>query len=312
MAADTDQPIIIKRIKKSKHAAHGGAWKIAYADFVTAMMAFFLLLWLISMTTPEQKKGIADYFAPPNVSESTSGAGGVLGGTAYDQLQAKLSGSNTDAKTQTSPDSKRKTGPMVAVRGGADANDKSLPQAAKAPAYASSSEVDLQSHFDQSFEGAAASIMQAWHAMPDITDVAASLVLQQTKQGLNIKIEDQNGRPMFVRGSKELTADAKEAIAAIAPVLQRLPNQISISGFTQAGIDYADPQYGPWELSSDRANEVRDVLGQFGLSNDHIASVTGRGTAEPLFPNDPYLSANDRVEITLLYQNPPAPPGLAP
>ena len=81
MAGDAKklQPIIIKRVKKGGHAAHGGAWKIAYADFVTAMMAFFLLLWLISMTTPEQKKGIADYFAPPNVSETTSGAGGVLG-----------------------------------------------------------------------------------------------------------------------------------------------------------------------------------------------------------------------------------------
>ena len=73
--ANADQPIIIKKVKRGKHAAHGGAWKIAYADFVTAMMAFFLLLWLISMTTPEQKKGIADYFAPPNVSQSTSGAG---------------------------------------------------------------------------------------------------------------------------------------------------------------------------------------------------------------------------------------------
>jgi chemotaxis protein MotB len=310
--ANADQPIIIKKVKRGKHAAHGGAWKIAYADFVTAMMAFFLLLWLISMTTPEQKKGIADYFAPPNVSQSTSGAGGVLGGTAYDQQQDKLSGSNTDAKTATSPESQRRTGPMVAVRGGADAKDKTQPQLAKAPDYAASAVADLSSHFDQDFAGAAASIMQAWHALPDITNIADSLVLQQTKQGLNIKIEDQNGRPMFVRGSKELTADAKEAIAAIAPVLQRLPNQIAIAGFTQAGISYAHPGYGPWELSSDRANEVRDVLGEYGLGNDHIASVTGRGTAEPLFPNDPYLSANDRVEITLLYQNPPAPPGLKP
>jgi chemotaxis protein MotB len=148
--------------------------------------------------------------------------------------------------------------------------------------------------------------------LPNITDIADSLVLEQTKQGLNIKIEDQNGRPMFVRGSKELMPDARAAIAAIAPVLQRLPNQISISGFTQAGMDYADPAYGPWELSTDRANVVRDVLGEYGLADPHVASVTGRGTAEPLFPNDPYLSANDRVEITVLYQNPPVPPGLKP
>ena len=87
--ADYNQPIIIKRVKKAAHVHHGGAWKIAYADFVTAMMAFFLLLWLISMTTDEQKKGLADYFSPTNVSESNSGAGGVLAGTALDDSGAK-------------------------------------------------------------------------------------------------------------------------------------------------------------------------------------------------------------------------------
>ena len=103
MAAES--PFVIKKIKKTEHPHHGGAWKIAYADFVTAMMAFFLLLWLISMTTPEQKKGIADYFAPPNVSETTSGAGGVLGGTALDNdSQAKLQGSPTEAQALTAPE----------------------------------------------------------------------------------------------------------------------------------------------------------------------------------------------------------------
>src|ERR1051325_4976009 len=97
---DYHQPIIVKKVKKHGHAHHGGAWKIAYADFVTAMMAFFLLLWLISMTTPEQKKGLADYFAPPNVSESNSGAGGVTGGTAFTEQGAKIAAeSKRDALT---------------------------------------------------------------------------------------------------------------------------------------------------------------------------------------------------------------------
>src|ERR1700743_2824466 len=111
MAAHDDL-LIVKKIKKGGHAHHGGAWKIAYADFVTAMMAFFLLLWLISMTTPEQKKGIADYFAPTAVSNSTSGARGVLGGTAYDDIGAKMSGSATDATTFTAPKSETNKGPM--------------------------------------------------------------------------------------------------------------------------------------------------------------------------------------------------------
>src|SRR3569833_4365306 len=102
MAAD--QPFVIKKVKKAEHAHHGGAWKIAYADFVTAMMAFFLLLWLMSMTTPEQKKGIADYFAPPNVSQTTSGAGGVLGGTAYENdPTAKMAGSPNEAESFPAP-----------------------------------------------------------------------------------------------------------------------------------------------------------------------------------------------------------------
>lgn len=114
--ARNDQPFIIKKIKKTAHAHHGGAWKIAYADFVTAMMAFFLLLWLISMTTPEQKKGLADYFAPPNVSESTSGAGGVMGGLAFAEQGAKISAdANKDALT--APESSE-AGPQAEARGG--------------------------------------------------------------------------------------------------------------------------------------------------------------------------------------------------
>jgi chemotaxis protein MotB len=309
--ADADQFFIIKKVKKSKHAHHGGAWKIAYADFVTAMMAFFLLLWLISMTTPEQKKGIADYFAPPNVSETTSGAGGVLGGTAYDNNQAKMQGAPTDAKAFTSPDSVRKNGPMVAVRGGDREKSGQRDQAASAET-ANSSQTELRSHFNQDYEGAAASIRQAWQAMPDVTDIAQDLVLDETKDGLNIRIEDQQGRPMFPEGSKDPYEATRKAIAALAPILQKLPNQIAISGYTAAATQYPDPRYGAWDLSADRANAVRDILSQYGLSDDHIASVTGKATADPLFPNDPYLAANDRVEITVLYQPPPVPPDMKP
>jgi chemotaxis protein MotB len=311
MAGD-DRPFVIKKIKKSAHVHHGGAWKIAYADFVTAMMAFFLLLWLISMTTPEQKKGIADYFAPPNVSESTSGAGGVLGGTAYDNLQAKMSGSATEAKVFTAPDSDRKVGPMVAVRGGDLEQSGQEHEKPAATNSSSTSASDISSHFDQSFQGAAASIRQAWQAMPDITDLEQNLVLEKTQEGLNIKIEDQQGRPMFAEGSKDLNAAALKAVAAIAPALQKLSNQVEIRGFTAAGVRFSNPSYGPWELSADRANTVRDVLSEYGLSDDHIASVTGKASGDPLFPNEPYLAANDRVEITVLYQTPPVPPDLAP
>jgi chemotaxis protein MotB len=104
----------------------------------------------------------------------------------------------------------------------------------------------------------------------------------------------------------------RKAIAAMAPSLARLPNQIRITGHTAAGGTYADPHYGPWELSFDRANVVRQILEEFGLPDERIESVVGRGDADPFFPNDPYLSANQRVSILLVYENPPVPVGLAP
>jgi len=287
MAAES--PFVIKKIKKTEHPHHGGAWKIAYADFVTAMMAFFLLLWLISMTTPEQKKGIADYFAPPNVSETTSGAGGVLGGTALDNdSQAKLQGSPTEAQALTAPENDH-PGPLLSVKGGSEAV-KGPPDEAK-----STSKVDIASHFDQQFKAAAESIRQAWQAMPQVTDIAQNLRVDETKNGLNIKIMDQDGRRMFPEGSKYPIEAVRQAISALAPILQKLPNQIQISGHTASGSKTNNPGYGPWELSMDRADSVRQILGEFGLGDDHINSVTGHASADPLFPNDPYLSGNERV-----------------
>lgn len=305
--ADYDQPIIIKKIKKTKHAHHGGAWKIAYADFVTAMMAFFLLLWLISMTTPEQKEGLANYFAPPNVSLSNSGAGGIMGGTAMDQNGAQMAGAAPDATIDVSLSPEGGTmGSQGAVLGNQNGL-KSDEQVASAAAA-----VDIKSTYDQDFHAAAASIRQAWQAMPDIAQIADNLLIEETKDGLNIEIVDQEGRPMFPEGSKYPIEATRKAIAAIAPILQQLNNQIKISGHTAAGAHYDNPRYGPWDLSSDRANTVRSILGEFGLSDDHISAVTGRSTTDPFFPNEPYMAANERIKITLLYEAPPVPNNLKP
>ncbi len=306
--ADYDQPIIIKKIKKVTHASHGsGAWKIAYADFVTAMMAFFLLLWLISMTTDEQKKGLADYFSPPNVSATTSGAGGVLGGTALDAEGGKLTPFVPDASQITfTSDDTTEFGSPEAVPGGRDIEIERERDAKV------SAQEEVNSKFDQSYQGAAASVRQAWQALPDLTALADNIIVEETPEGLNIVISDDAGRPMFPEGSKFPTEAARQAIAAIAPILGKLPNQIDISGHTAAGGTYPNPRYGAWELSSDRANVVRAILGEFGLADDRIHSVAGRATAEPFFPNDPYLSGNERIEILVLNEAPPVPPDLEP
>src|SRR5690349_12978654 len=147
--ASNEQPFIIKRIKKAAHAHHGGAWKIAYADFVTAMMAFFLLLWLISMTTPEQKKGLADYFAPPNVSESPSGAGGVMGGQALAEEGAKIRQESTK-DALTAPESSE-AGPKTEAKGGSDEDGGNIKSALLA------STLDMNSKLNKDFHSAAAS-----------------------------------------------------------------------------------------------------------------------------------------------------------
>jgi chemotaxis protein MotB len=305
--SDYDQPIIVKRVRKARHAAHGGAWKIAYADFVTAMMAFFLLLWLISMTTDEQKKGLADYFSPPNVSATSSGAGGVLGGTALDDEGGKMTPFVPEA-TQTNFTSHDTTqlGSPEAVPGGRDIEIERERDAKLA------AQQEVNSRFDQSYQGAAASIRQAWQAMPELTAFADNIVVEETPEGLNLVIFDDKGRPMFPEGSKFPTETARQAIAAIAPILGKLPNQIDISGHTAAGGSYPNPRYGAWELSSDRANVVRAILGEFGLAEERIHAVAGRAGAEPFFPNDPYLSGNERIEILVLNEAPPVPPDLTP
>ncbi|MFC3703365.1 flagellar motor protein MotB [Devosia honganensis] len=305
--ANYDQPIIIKKIRKRKHPHHGGAWKIAYADFVTAMMAFFLLLWLISMTTPEQKQGLADYFAPAAVSLSSSGAGGVMGGNAMDDTGDLMSGSSVEVVVEApaSPQS-ADTGAAEASLGGPARQPGSENQAS------SDSEFNLKAIDSQAFHSAAASIRQAWQAMPELTPFMDNLLIEQTEEGLDIQIIDQQGQPMFPEGSKYPLEPTRAAIAAIAPVVQQLNAQITISGHTAAGGRYDNPRYGPWELSADRANVVRSVLGEFGLSEDRIKSVIGRATDEPFFPNDPYMAANERVRITVLQVPPPVPAGLRP
>ncbi len=306
--ANFEQPIIIKKVKKGGHAHHGGAWKIAYADFVTAMMAFFLLMWLINMTTVEQKQGLADYFSPPSISLSaSSGADGVMGGQSMDDAGSNKSGSAADmtAKEPGSPSDKASGDAGQAVGGEARESGSEL-QAS------SDSEFNLKSVSAEEFHSAAASIRQAWQSMPELTPFMDNLMIEETEDGLDIQIVDQQGRRMFPEGSKYPLEPARLAIAAMAPYLQQLNAQLTISGHTAAGGRYENPRYGSWELSADRANVVRSTLGEFGVADDRIKSVAGRSTDEPFFPNDPYMAANERVKITVIKTPPPVPMSLKP
>lgn len=291
-----DRPILIKKVKKvAGHGHHGGAWKVAYADFVTAMMAFFLLMWLINTTDPEQKRGIAEYFAPANVSASTSGSGGILGGTSLgDSEGAKGAGSNAVIE-QLAPEA-----PDAPQEAGQNSNLASASEAALRAEIARREAAD--------FASAAESLRQAMQSMPELAELSKQLIIDQTPEGLRIQLVDQEGRSMFENGSARPNPRAQLLLRAVAKVINQLPNRISITGHTSAvaGSSRASSA-GDWPLSSARADASRLTLQGAGVNTDRVYSVAGKAGSDPLYPDDPSLAGNRRIAIVLLREAPVLP-----
>ncbi|HVW93053.1 MAG TPA: flagellar motor protein MotB [Devosia sp.] len=275
---------------------HGGqAWVVTFADLVSLLMAFFVML--LSFSVQDQAK-YAD------VSGSMKDAFGVV--TARDKNGVIERNGNPLREFLRDVGTQKTDG---AVEFATQDHTDNQNQGQEANTF---SKEKTAIERQQQFALAAASLKQAWQDLPDITSISDNLIVTPTKDGLNITIADQDGRAMFPEGSKYPFEVTRKAIAAMAPALAKLPNQISISGHTAAGANYANPNYGQWELSFDRADVTRQILEEFGLPPDRIQEVTGRGDTEPFFPNDPYLSANQRVTITVLFQPPPVPIDLKP
>ncbi len=165
---------------------------------------------------------------------------------------------------------------------------------------------------DQAFALATASLRQALQDMPELTEASKHIVFEETKEGLNINIVDQDGRSMFPEGSKEPYERTRTIIEKIAGALKAVPYRISITGHTSASQTAPQPGYGPWNLSVDRANAVRQILEEEGYPSSNIYEVAGKADTDPLFPDDPYMAANRRVTITLMHEAPPVPPDLQP
>lgn len=292
-----EQPIIIKKIKKGGGGGHhGGAWKVAYADFVTAMMAFFLLMWLINTTSPEQKRGIADYFAPASVSQTMSGAGGILAGSALGNDGSKSAGSS-DVIEELAPSSQNPNDGDS--KEGAKAKD---PQEAAAAAMAEAQAVREQA----AFQSAAQSLRQALQSMPELAELSKNIIIDETPEGLRIQLIDQEGRAMFNQGSTQPNDRAKVLLRAISKTINQLPNRISIYGHTSASANGAKPE-GDWSLSSARADASRKVLQGAGVDADRVYQVSGKAASEPLYPDDPMLPGNRRIAIVLLREAPVLP-----
>ena len=294
MAYGNDAPILIKKVKKVVAGGHhGGAWKVAYADFVTAMMAFFLLMWLINTTSPEQKKGIADYFAPASVAATSSGSGGILGGTSLGQDGAKSAGTSAVVE-HLAPPSPPQTTP-----------GKTTPAAQDAQAQA-----QAKREADE-FQSAAESLRQAMQSLPELAELSKQVLVDQTPEGLRIQLVDQEGRSMFEPGSSRPNDRARLLIRAVAKVVNQLHNRITVAGHTSAGAA-GDRAADDWALSSGRANASRAVLQEAGVDPDRVYQVSGKASSDPLFPDDPTLAGNRRIAIVLLREKPVLPANAAP
>ncbi len=339
MAEEGAQPIIIKRGKKGHAAHHGGAWKLAYADFVTAMMAFFLLLWLLNAVTEEQLQGIADYFAPTTVSQSNNGAGGMLGGQVIGK-GAETSNSAppaialslppptigqggeslTDAKEGMSdqdleglsdkPNEQAGTG--LAKSGTGKPKDiKSTKTEETVPARSPSEQqlADAQAAKEQQeFERAQAQLKQAINSIPELAKLADSLLVDNTPEGLRIQIVDQEGLAMFPSGSADMFGHTRALLNLVSRVIKQLPEKISISGHTDSVPFAGGTNYTNWELSADRALAARRVLtSEGGVPPNRIERVVGQADTQPLLKDDPTNPRNRRLTIVLLRQNQTGP-----
>jgi chemotaxis protein MotB len=179
-------------------------------------------------------------------------------------------------------------------------------------------ESDIRQHHgaklkqDRKFALATASLRQALQDMPEIAELSKHVMFEESKEGLNIEIIDQDGRSMFPDGSKEPYERTRKLIQRIAGQIKAMPYRLSISGHTAASRLPSRPGYGPWDLSADRANGVRQILQNEGVPEANVFMIVGRADTQPLFPDDPYIAANRRVTITLMREEPPLPPGFRP
>jgi chemotaxis protein MotB len=279
MAGDAKklQPIIVKKVKKGGHAVHGGAWKIAYADFVTAMMAFFLLMWLLGSTSEGDKKGLSDYFAAPL---KVAMAGGSGAGASNSVIQ----GGGTDL-TSTTGQSRR---------GGGDD-----PIAKKMAVDAFKAEIAKQDAKKIAALGAKISAMISNN--PRLADYASQIKLETTPDGLQIQIIDDQNRPMFDSGSALVKPYMHDILHEIGNALNGVENKISLDGHTdRSPYGNGARGYSNWELSADRANSSRRELVAAGMPDDKIARVTGLASSNLLDPQNPLSPTNRRISIIVM------------
>jgi chemotaxis protein MotB len=275
MADEGMRPIIVKRIKKTAGGHHGGAWKIAYADFVTAMMAFFLLMWLLGSTSKGDLEGIAEHFKNPLKVA-------MEGGSGSGDSSSVIKGGGTDLTRRNGQVKKGDTAPEHKTY---DLN------AAKAV---------LEKAEGERLKSLKAKIESVIEANPVLKKYQNQLLLDITSEGLRIQIVDEQNRPMFALAKATLQPYTSEILQVLGLVLNDVPNRIGLSGHTDSTPYFSDAGYSNWELSADRANASRRALVVGGLADDKILRVVGLASAAPLDRADPFNPINRRISIIVM------------
>jgi chemotaxis protein MotB len=274
--------------KKKRGGAHAGGhgWYVSFADLMGLMMSFFVMLVAFSTMDNNKLKIVAG---------SMRDAFGV-------QTEARYTGIIESDGLPTRP--KLKNAAHIPPE---EASNTPTPDEQERNLVAGA-----RLKVDREFALASASLRQALQDLPELTEVSKHIMFEETKQGLNLEIVDQDGRSMFADGSKVPLDRTRRLIEKLAVPLKSTPLRIAIVGHTAAGFVPTRSDYGAFDLSADRANTVRQILEREGLPPAHIFAVSGKADSQPLFPDDPSLSANRRVTITLMREDPPLPPGLKP
>jgi chemotaxis protein MotB len=274
--------------KKKRGDGHGGGhgWFVTFADLMGLMMSFFVMLVAFSTMDNNKLKIVAG---------SMREAFGV-------QTEARYSGIIESDGLPTRPKLKN-----VAHISPDEASNTPTPDQQDRSRIAGA-----RLKIDREFALASASLRQALQDMPELTEISKHIMFEETKEGLNLEIVDQDGRSMFADGSKVPYERTRRLIQKLAAPLKATPLRISIVGHTAAGFVPSTGDYGAFDLSADRANAVRQILEREGLPPAHLFAVSGKADTQPLFPDDPSLSANRRVTITLMREDPPIPPDLKP
>lgn len=294
---------IIKKVKKVQGGGHhGGAWKVAYADFTTAMMAFFMLLWLLNVAPPETLAGLADYFAP-----TTAAVSGKSGVDAINPPSEDSTGSNPSPTVLISdPSSRPKSGSTSGEGEGADVEGGGDPNVQDVIDLANR----IREQEDMAFEQMQEQLRLAIQQSPTLSDMSDQVIMEITEDGMKIQLIDKDRRAMFRQGTDELYNYARDMINEIGGSIQDLPNRVTVQGHTDGGNFTARQGGSNWNLSANRANSALSVLDSSGVTSDRFFEVTGKAGTDPLYPDQPTRSENRRITILILREAPVVPPNL--